>query len=303
MRRCRRAAVRGLLKTAGWLDLNVAQASDMYSPLPVLANLERKKARWNRPSSLAGVDIDLDGTRSRFERLHAQFGAEFDALPTYNELAQIGFGPGYTPFDARAQYYMLRDLKPRRYLEVGSGLSTYYCTLAAARNRAEGSPLEITCVEPYPYAKLLETEGVSKIIVSEVQDVALSNFQTLEENDVLFIDSSHIVRIDGDVPYLFLEVLPQLNRGVTVHIHDVPFPYNVPYPADYWLFGTVWPRFWTEAMFTQAFLAFNSAFKVQLSLPYWRHHDEAGLRRVLPAYPPTDQDVNPSSSIWLKKIS
>ncbi len=303
LRQFRRVMVRVLLRVAGWLDLNVAQASDVYSPLPRLSELKRNRARWARPSSMGGVNLDVNVTRQRFERLHSLYGAELDALPSYDELAGIGFGPGFTPVDARTQYYMLRDLKPRRYLEVGSGLSTYYCSLAAERNRAEGSPLEIICVEPYPYAKLREMAGLSKIIQSEVQDVDLSLFRTLHANDVLFIDSSHVVRLDGDVPYLFLEALPQLNPGVVVHIHDVPFPYNVPFPAEYWVFGTVWPRFWTEAMLTQAFLAFNHAFQVQLSLPHWRYHDEAGLRALLPGSPPLDQDSNPFSSLWLKKIA
>jgi hypothetical protein len=136
-----------------------------------------------------------------------------------------------------------------------------------------------------------------------VQDVDISLFQSLGPNDVLFIDSSHVVRIDGDVPYLYLEVLPQLNAGVVVQIHDVPFPYNVPYPADHWVFGTVWPRYWTEAMLAQAFLAFNHAFQVQLSLPHWRFHDEAGLRRLLPGVVIGEQDSNPFSSLWLKKIA
>jgi hypothetical protein len=96
-----------------------------------LAELQRNRARWARPSALAGVEFDTVGMRRRFERLHAQFAAEFDALPSYSSLAKCGFGPGFTEVDARTLYYMLRDLKPARYLEVGSGLSTYYCSLAA----------------------------------------------------------------------------------------------------------------------------------------------------------------------------
>lgn len=303
MRSVRRVLVRVLLKVAGWLDLNVTRASDVYSPLPTLADLERNRARWNRASSLAGVNLDTIGMRRRFERLHERFAAEFDALPSYSELSKLGFGPGFTDVDARTLYYMLRDLKPNRYLEVGSGLSTYYSAQAGIRNEAEGAPLEIICIEPFPYAKLHEIPGLTKIIQREVQDVDLSVFQTLEANDVLFIDSSHVVRLDGDVPYLYLEVLPQLKQGVVVHIHDVPFPFNVPCPADHWVFGTVWPRFWTEAMLAQAFLAFNHAFQVQLSLPYWRYHEEAGLRRLLPGIPPQEQDSNPFSSLWLKKVA
>src|SRR5690606_35304322 len=105
-----------------------------------------------------------------------------------------------------------------------------------------------------------------------VQDVPLSRFAELEPGDVLFIDSTHALRIDSDVAYLFLEVLPRVPTGAIVHIHDVPFPYNVPYPSDFWLFGERWPVYWNEAMVVQTFLAFNRAFEVQLSTPLLRHH-------------------------------
>jgi hypothetical protein len=303
LRDARRGLVRRLIWFASWLDLNIAQNSDIYSPLPVLADLKRNRARWMRPSALAGVEIDTRAIRDRFTRLHAKFATEFDALPSYDQIQAFGLGPGFTPIDGRTLYYMLRDVKPTRYLEIGSGMSTYYCSLAAERNKAEGSPLEIICVEPYPYAKLREIPGVSQIMACEVQDVDISVFEKLTENDFLFIDSSHVVRIDGDVPYMFLDVLPRLNAGVNVQIHDIPFPYNIPHPAQHWVFGTVWPRFWTEAMLTQAFLAFNRTYKVQLSLPYWRFQDEESLRRMLPEIPPVEEDNNPFSSLWLKKIS
>lgn len=303
LRGVRRTMVRALLKTASWLDLNLAQYSDVYSPLPVLADLERHRSRWSRPSTLGGLSFDLGKMQHRFNELHASYGAEFDALPTYLEIEERGLGPGFTPVDARTLYYMIRDLKPARFLEVGSGVSTLFCSMAAERNAAEGAPVEIICVEPYPYPKLREIPGVERIIQQEVQDVDLSLFRTLEANDILLIDSSHVVRLDGDVPFLFLEALPQLNAGVVTQIHDVPFPYNIPYPADHWVFGTVWPRFWTEAMLVQAFLAFNDVFEVQLSLPYWRHHDAASLRRLLPEIDSADQITNPFSSLWIKKIA
>ena len=69
-----------------------------------------------------------------------------------------------------------------------------------------------------------------------------------------------------------------MKPGVRVHIHDVHFPFNTPFPADTWLFGERWPVYWNEAMVVQAFLAFNASFEVHLSVPMIRHHDEAFLR-------------------------
>ena len=280
----RKNMVRLLLKSVRLLDLNVSRASDFYSPLPVLADLRKNVARWNKPSSLGGVCYDVAAMQSLFTRLHAAHAVEFASLPPYEELAQIGYGPGFTPIDGADAISHAPRFEAECYLEVGSGLSTYYCSLAACANKADGHPLSITCIEPYPYAKLYDTPGVEKIIKEEVQNVDVSLFEGLDAGDVLFIDSSHAVRIDGDVPFLMLEVLPRLRPGVIVHIHDMPLPYNVPYPAQYWVFDTGWPHYWNEAMLVQAFLAFNSAFRIRLSLPLVRHHNEQFLATMIADY-------------------
>lgn len=302
MRRARRARVRSLLRISEMAGLNVARRRDFYSPLPSLSQLRATMDRWSQPSALVGIEYDLEGMKRRIEELISRYGGEFAALPTYEELTQVGYGPGYTAVDALTLYCMIRDLRPKRYLEVGSGLSTYYCSLAARRNAAEGSPLSINCIEPFPYPKLHEIPNLESVIVSEVQSVDLSMFESLEAGDVLFIDSSHVVRLDGDVPFLFLQALPRLKAGVVVHVHDIPFPFNVPYPPQYWVFGTEWPHFWTEAMLVQAFLAFNHAFRITLSLPLVRFHDEAFLKARIPGYKSVEEDSNPFSSLWMEKV-
>jgi Methyltransferase domain len=302
MRRARRAQVRSLLKLSELVGLNVARRRDFYSPLPSLSQLRRTMDRWFRPSALAGICFDIEAMKGRCDELIDRYGHEFAALPSYDELTRVGYGPGFTAVDALTQYCMLRDLRPKRYLEVGSGLSTYYASLAGRGNAADGRPLAITCIEPFPYKKLYEIPDVQSVIVSEVQSVDLSIFGVLEAGDVLFIDSSHVVRLDGDVPFLFLEVLPRLAKGVVVHVHDIPFPFNVPYPPEYWVFGTEWPYFWTEAMLVQAFLAFNGAFRIALSLPLLRFHDEGFLKARIPGYKTVQEDSNPFSSLWMEKV-
>jgi hypothetical protein len=142
-----------------------------------------------------------------------------------------------------------------------------------------------------------------QVMPKKVEDVDASLFQQLEENDVLFIDSSHILRIDGDVRFLFLEVLPALNVGVVTHVHDIPYPFNFPYPPDLWIFGQQWPMFWNEAMVLQAFLAFNANFEILLSTPLIRHFDEPFLKQGIPIYESLEQNPNAFSSIWLKRTS
>lgn len=299
----RRRRIRLLHKVFARLGFAIVRRDDFYSTLPVLDEIERTRARWDRPSSLGGVTVDVAGMKDRFAVLAQRWEDDFERTTgDYLANQRRGFGPGYPRLDARTLYYMLREHKPGAYLEVGSGLSTFYATTAARRNEDEGSPMKITCVEPYPFDALREIPGF-ELIRGFVQDVPLERFQALESGDVLFIDSSHALKIDSDVAYLFLEVLPALKPGVFVHIHDVPFPYNVPFPADHWLFGERWPVYWNEAMVVQTFLAFNNAFEVLLSTPLIRHHDEDFLARHVPDYVRLADEPNPPSSLWLRRTA
>lgn len=296
------ACSKPLQKTLELAGYTVAQKNDYYSPLPAVSQLQRSVGRWNRPSALAGIERDVEQMKGELLILLSRYLGEFSAFPPYEQLQKEGFGPGYTSLDALTLYMMIRHFKPKRYIEVGSGLSTYYCSLAGKKNASEGFPLDIICIEPYPCQKLYTVAGI-KVISKEVQDVEISLFQQLRENDVLFIDSTHIVRIDGDVPFLYLEVLPLLNVGVVIHIHDVPFPYNFPYPPELFIFGNTWPMFWNEAMILQAFLCFNDKFKVEMSTPLIRYTDEAFLKANIPIYQSINQNPNTFSSIWLKRVA
>jgi hypothetical protein len=293
------ANVQSFLDRAGYV---VARKGDYYSPLTSVSDLKSTFDRWYRPSPLKGIEYDLDQMKTTLSGLLSRYESEFLGVPPYEELQRVGFGPGYTAVDALTLYMMIRQLKPKRYVEVGSGLSTYYCSLAAARNASEGHPLAITCIEPYPFEKLHTIAGID-VIAKQVQDVDLSLFAQLQSGDVLFIDSSHVLRIDGDVPFLYLEVLPTLKAGVFIHIHDVPFPYNVPYPPQLWVFGQEWPMLWNEAMMVQAFLSMNSDFKIKMSTPLLRHFDEDFLKRSIPFYQSIDQNPNTFSSLWLQRVS
>lgn len=298
----RRTRIRGVHGFFGRLGYNVVKRKDYYSTLPVISEIDRTRERWDRPSSLTGIDVDVPVMQKRLGMLADRWEQEFQEVAgDYLANTRRGFGPGYPQFDARTLYYMLREHRPARYLEVGSGLSTYYASLAARRNADEGAPLQITCIEPYPFDALRSLPDF-ELIEGFVQDVPLEVFESLEAGDLLFIDSSHALKIDSDVAFLFLEVLPRIKPGVLVHIHDVHFPYNTPFPADTWLFGERWPVYWNEAMVVQTFLAFNSAFEVLLSVPMIRHQDEGFLRDRFDGYRTMAEDPNPPSSLWLQRI-
>jgi hypothetical protein len=300
--RTRRARVRFVRRLFALFGFNVVKRADYYSTLPVLEEIEQTRSRWYRPSELVGITADVDDLKKRLAGLAERWEGDYQARADSWETNQgKGFGPGYPKFDARTLYYMLREHKPSAYLEVGSGLSTYYAQLAAQANADQGSPMRITCIEPYPYDALHTIPGID-LVEGFVQDIPLAKFEELGDGDVLFIDSSHALKIDSDVAFLFLEVLPRIKPGVFVHIHDVHFPYNTPYPADTWLFGERWPVYWNEVMVVQTFLTFNKAFEVLLSTPLVRHHDEEFLTQRFGDYVPLAQDPNPPSSLWLRRV-
>jgi predicted O-methyltransferase YrrM len=296
-RRLHRAAI-GTLERLGWV---VARSSDYYSPLRPVSELRRHVARWHRPSGLAGLSFDLDAMTATLESLVAAYGHEYSLLPSYEEIKRRRRGPGFTTVDAMVLYMMLRRQQPRRYVEVGSGLSTYYAHLAAARNAAGGRPARITVVDPFASAATRELPEV-EVVAREAQDLPAGWYGGLEAGDVLFIDSTHIVRVDGEVPYLVLEVLPILAPGVVVHFHDVHFPFNVPCDPDGYVFNRRWPLLFTEAMLVQAYLCHNPRLEILLSTPLLRHHREEALRRLVPGYRPLDAENFDThhGSLWLR---
>ena len=132
----------------------------------------------------------------------------------------------------------------------------------------------LICIEPFPREFLRKGfPGLQSLIEKKVQDIDLEFFSQLGSGDILFIDSSHTVKIGGDVNYLFLEVLPRLKPGVIVHVHDIFLPFE--YRRD-WVLDEF--RFWTEQYLLQAFLTFNSEFEVLLANSYLNHYHQEDLQ-------------------------
>lgn len=179
--------------------------------------------------------------------------------------------------DAEYWYQIIRKIKPKRIFEIGSGNSTLMAINAIKKNQQE-NPIykcEHLCIEPYEMP-WLEEVGVS-VVRKKVEEVELSFFSQLQENDILFIDSSHIIRPQGDVLFEYLELLPSLNKGVIVHIHDIFSPKN--YPTS-WLQDEV--KFWNEQYLLEAFLSHNSSWRIIGALNYLHHNHYNKLKSVAP---------------------
>jgi hypothetical protein len=144
----------------------------------------------------------------------------------------------------------------------------------------DSAPTELICIEPYPNETMIDGfPGLTKLIREPLQDLELSLFLELDRNDILFIDSSHVVKIGGDVVYEYLDILPRLRLGVVVHIHDIFLPDE--YPKQ-WVLGE--HKFWTEQYLLQAFLAFNSCFEVIWASSFMSSSDKERLERAIPSW-------------------
>jgi len=198
-------------------------------------------------------DVQLDLLRNCFPKFRDEYEQFQVAEP--EQPGQFYFDNGrFGGTDALVAYCMVRHFKPKTIIEIGSGYSSLISGQAAAKN---GAPALI-CVEPFPLDFLTKGfPGLRSLIEKKVEDLGFDFFSQLRSGDILFIDSSHTVKIGGDVNYLFLEVLPRLNPGVIVHVHDILLPFE--YPRE-WVLDEF--RFWSEQYLLQAFLAFNSQFEV-----------------------------------------
>ncbi|NOT54820.1 MAG: class I SAM-dependent methyltransferase [Deltaproteobacteria bacterium] len=209
------------------------------------------------------------------------FQNEYAGNQTYREAVERHFGPGYGYIEAQALHGVMRHYHPRRVIEVGSGVSTYCMLKALELNEQEtGQTFNLTCVEPYP-SKPLRALGRAKLIQAPVQTVPFENFKELASGDLLFIDSSHVVKPGGDVNYLILDVLPRLAPGVIVHFHDIYLPYD--YPRD--VLRTYFQ--WMETSLLRAYLIHNEHVRIVFCLSQLHYDRQEVLKQVFPEYVPT----------------
>jgi hypothetical protein len=169
---------------------------------------------------------------------------------------------GYT--DAIFLFCFLRHIQPKRIIEVGSGFSSALILDTVGRNFADQT--EITFIEPYPdrLNRILRPADRAKVEIIEkrVQDLPLDTFSRLQSGDLLFIDSTHIIKWGSDVHTLMFEVLPRLPIGVYVHFHDIFYPFE--YRTEWLENGT----YWNELYFIRAFLAYNRHWNIHFFNAY-----------------------------------
>jgi predicted O-methyltransferase YrrM len=213
------------------------------------------------PDVLKDFDVNFSLNLNKHKVNNRELQIQIDFLRKNGDINYYLGNGAFEWMDARLLYYFILTNKPKNIIEIGSGNSTL---LMCKLNKLYNLNINITCIEPYPtdYLIRMHNEGYLTLIKEKLENVNLSIYETLNENDILFIDSSHVVKINSDVMFYFTQIFPVLKKNVLIHIHDIFFPYE--YPENWIKEG----RFWNEQYFLYTFLQYNSKFTIQYSNSY-----------------------------------
>ena len=293
----------GILKDQRFFDLCQRKGLHIlpvhfYHPIPNTAELP--DALWETPSEMVGVEMNIEQQRELLEEISQSYLQEYFQLlkaPAGSPGAYAG-GQNFSGLDGAMLYSIIRKFKPRKIIEIGSGYSTLLSIMALEKNASQDpkSGGKLLAIEPFPPDFIKDgLGGPVELRVEKVENVPLSVFEELGEGDILFVDSSHTVKIGGDVVYEILEIVPRLNRGVLIHFHDIFLPLQYP---KAWVRGR--RVFWNEQYLLHAFLAFNHDFEILWSAGCMHSRQPAALERYFPDY---DRNQQEAGSIWMRRCS
>lgn len=246
---------------------------------------------------LPGIHFNTEAQLQLLDRFH--FNEELEKIPLKKTRQHEFFyhNQAFESGDAEFLYNMIRLYKPQRLIEIGSGYSTLMARHALHANQKENGSYRYQhiCIEPYQMPWLSEIKDI-QVIRKIVEQVDPNLFLTLEKNDILFIDSSHMIRPQGDVLFEYLQILPQLKSGVIVHIHDIFTPKDY---LDEWVIDEV--KFWNEQYLLEAFLSGNQNYQIIGALNYLKHHYSEQLAAKCPILRQEMESREPGS-FWMMRI-
>jgi Methyltransferase domain/Domain of unknown function (DUF4214) len=266
-----------------------------YSPIvdPVEADryLTPREAH-PAPEGLPGIAIDRAAMLDTWQNLLAFFGSIPFQGPKGPYLRYYFDNPAYSWGDGSILHAMLRLHRPKRLIEIGSGWSSA-CTLDTVDRYLDGA-CDLTFIDPYPQLLrdiLGDAAGRVRILQMPVQHVPLSAFEALEAGDILFVDSTHVVRTGSDVCFELFEILPRLARGVLVHIHDMFWPFEY---SRQWIVEE--NRSWNELYAVRAFLSYNDSWRIILFNDYLAKLERPMIERTYPQFM-----RNSGGALWLQR--
>jgi hypothetical protein len=261
-----------------------------YEPL---FDEKRLRRSLDEDRKLPGIEWNLAGQLELLSSIRTSAELNDVPLTSDDDLTFHWSNGAFDSGDAEFWHHLIRLKKPARIIEIGSGYSTLMARRAIRANQAEspGYACQHVCIEPYQMP-WLERTGVT-VLRQRVEELDVAFFQQLERGDVLFIDSSHVIRPQGDVLFEYLELLPTLKPGVIVHVHDIRTP------RDYlrrWLIEEV--RLWNEQYLLEAFLTNNREWKILAALNHLQHHHGELLREKCPHLTPAWEPM----SFYMEKV-
>ena len=259
-------------------------AHNYYSPVPAWEDLPPDV--FERCSALAGIRFDVEAQLAFLHELEP-FLTEFDLPPGF-----MWDNRTYGRVEADVLYAIVRSQRPRRIIELGSGFSSLVIAAAVRRNIADGSDVAYTAYDPY--ARDFIRGGVEPLSLQQESalDVPVETFEALRAGDVLFVDTTHTVKLASEVNHVMLEVLPTLAPGVVVHVHDVFLPYE--YPKGFFEKRL----FWAEQYLLQAFLSQNPYWEILLPLYSLTHDRPAEVAKLVRSFQP---GAGPGA-FWMRRI-
>lgn len=247
-------------KLLRYIHKSIYKPGHYYSAVPNPSEIEKNKEKiFKNIDTVPGIQLNADKQIMFLERAKdylKSFPYLEDKQTHRYKLPNNFFGLG----DSLSLHLIFSYFHPKRVIEIGSGYSS--AAMMDYNDLLFEFKIQFDFVEPYPERlnSLLRSGDKNNARIHEkfVQDFSIDFFKQLESGDILFIDSSHVSKIGSDVNFLFLEVLPNLKKGVVVHIHDIGFPFE--YNKDWVDYGI----YWNEAYLLRAFLSFNSSFEIIL---------------------------------------
>lgn len=264
-----------------------------YSPAPDLEQIKKNEQRiFLIPEELPGINLNCTHQKELFEQLVKYYGDMPFKDEKTNGLRYFYKNDFYSYGDAIILACMIRHLKPKRIIEVGSGFSS--CVALDINEMFFNNTISCRFIEPFPerFLSLIKKDdlGPDSLIKKNLEDVDLNVFSSLSKGDILFIDGSHVSKVNSDVNYVLFKILPALNPGVFIHFHDIFYPFE--YPKE-WIYEG---KFWNEAYLLRAFLQYNRSFNIEYFATYFYGKFSEKIKTEAPLIA-----NNPGGNLWISK--
>ncbi|MCH7228008.1 class I SAM-dependent methyltransferase [Haloferula sp. A504] len=260
-----------------------------YSPLIDPGEIDHSLLDQKR--DLPGIEINLDAALELVQEL-GSYADEFDRWAPRDGSGRIEWSETFTTMDSAFLYTLIRHLKPKRYIEVGCGHSSRVSSAALRANAEEGHEVDSSYIEPYPGPILDGFDLHGELVVKRIEEMPIEYFKSLGAGDILFIDTSHVIKAQNDVEWELLHIFPSLASGVSVHIHDIYTPYEQP---QWWLLDLYLPRYSNEQYALECLLSGGGSFETLLPIHLLGREHPEELSQLI------TKGLDHGQSYWIRK--